>query len=105
MFETLSNGFRGAINKIRFSDDEKALDKALDELKKALLKNDVYHKTTKEILQKTKDKTKANGIGRDSFLNALSQSLLEILEVSGVYGFTYAQKPVRQRLVQNLQTI
>ena len=58
MFETLSNGFRGAINKIRFSDDEKALDKALDELKKALLKNDVYHKTTKEILQKTKDKNK-----------------------------------------------
>lgn len=103
MFETLSNGFRGAINKIRFSDDEKALDKALDELKKALLKNDVYHKTTKEILQKTKDKTKANGIGRDSFLNALSQSLLEILEVSGVYGFTYAQKPPTNILMSGLQ--
>ena len=33
MFETLSNGFRNTINKIRFNDDEKALDKALDELK------------------------------------------------------------------------
>ncbi len=103
MFETLSNGFRGAINKIRFKDDDKALDKALDELKKVLLKNDVYHKTTKEILQKTKDKTKLKGVGRDSFLNALSQSLLEILEVSGVYGFTYAQKPPTNILIAGLQ--
>lgn len=103
MFETLSSGFRSAINKIRFKDDEKALDKALDELKKTLLKNDVYHKTTKEILQKTKEQTKLNGIGRDSFLNALSKSILDILEVSGVYGFTYAKKPPTTILMSGLQ--
>lgn len=103
MFETLSSGFRSAINKIRFKDDEKALDKALDELKKTLLKNDVYHKTTKEILQKTKEQTKLNGIGRDSFLNALSKSLLDILEVGGVYGFTYAKKPPTTILMSGLQ--
>lgn len=103
MFETLSSGFRSAINKIRFSDDEKALDKALDELKKTLLKNDVYHKATKEILQKTKEQTKLNGIGRDSFLNSLSKSLLDILEVAGVYGFTYAKKPPTTILMSGLQ--
>lgn len=103
MFETLSNGFRSAINKIRFSDDELALDKALDELKKTLLKNDVYHKATKEILQKTKEQTKLNGIGRDSFLNALGKSLLDILEVGGIYGFTYANKPPTNILMSGLQ--
>ncbi|RDU65253.1 signal recognition particle protein [Helicobacter didelphidarum] len=103
MFESLSNGFRSAINKIRFSDDERALDKALDELKKVLLKSDVYHKATKEILQKTREKTKQNGIGRDSFLNALTQSLLEILAVSGNYGVTYATKPPTNILMVGLQ--
>lgn len=103
MFETLSNGFRNTINKIRFNDDEKALDKALDELKKVLLKSDVYHKTTKEIVQKTRDLTKQNGIGRDNFLNALSKSLLDIFEVSGNYGFVYAKKPPTNILMSGLQ--
>lgn len=103
MFESLSNGFRSAINKIRFNDDEKALDKALDELKKVLLKSDVYHKATKEIVQRTKDKTKQQNIGKNSFFNALSESLLEVLEVSGSYGFTYASKPPTNILMCGLQ--
>lgn len=103
MFESLSSGFRSIINKMRFSDDEKSLDRALDELKKILLKSDVYHKTTKEILQKTKIKTKEKGIGRENFLQALSSSLLEILAVSGNYGFTYAKKPPTNVLMCGLQ--
>ena len=44
MFEVLTDSFRSAINKIRFSDDEKSLKSALENLKKALLKADVHHK-------------------------------------------------------------
>ena len=47
MFESLSNSFQNAINKIRFKDDEKALKRALDELKKSLLKADVHHKVVR----------------------------------------------------------
>ncbi|EEC24375.1 hypothetical protein HPB128_172g9 [Helicobacter pylori B128] len=38
MFQALSDGFKNALNKIRFQDDEKALDRALDELKKTTFK-------------------------------------------------------------------
>ncbi|MEK6658969.1 MAG: hypothetical protein AABY36_04750 [Campylobacterota bacterium] len=38
MFDILTDSFTNAIRKIRFHDDEKALTKALDELKKSLLK-------------------------------------------------------------------
>lgn len=103
LFESLSSGFRGIVNKMRFSDDEKSLDRALDELKKVLLKSDVYHKATKEILQKTRQKTKDKGIGRDNFLSSLSDSLLEILAVSGHYGFTYAKRPPTSVLMVGLQ--
>ena len=44
MFDTLTSSFTSAIKKIRFHDDEKALKKALTELKKNLLKADVNHK-------------------------------------------------------------
>ena len=40
MFDTLTESFTNALRKIRFQDDEKALTKALGELKKALLKAD-----------------------------------------------------------------
>ena len=39
MFDRISEGFKSAINKIRMKDDEKALKKALDELKKKSLKS------------------------------------------------------------------
>lgn len=103
MFENLSGGFRSIISKIRFSDDDKALDKAMDELKKTLLKSDVYHKATKEILQKTKHRCKSDGIGKNSFLNALSSSLLDILNISGNYGFNYAPTPPTCVLMTGLQ--
>ena len=50
MFEVLTDSFRGAINKLRFQDDAKALKKAIDSLKKSLLKADVHHKVVKELL-------------------------------------------------------
>jgi len=62
MFDTLTNSFTNAIKKIRFHDDEKALTKALNELKKNLLKADVNHKVVKELLSKVQIETKAKGI-------------------------------------------
>ncbi len=49
MFDTLTDSFKNAIGKIRFHDDERALKKALNELKKSLLKADVHHKVVKEF--------------------------------------------------------
>ncbi len=103
MFQALSDGFKNALNKIRFQDDEKALDRALDELKKTLLKNDVHHKVARELLKKVESQTKLNGIGKQQFLDALEKSLLEILNVKGSSGFTFAQTPPTVVLMAGLQ--
>jgi signal recognition particle subunit SRP54 len=103
LFDSLTNSFRGAINKIRFHDDEKALKKATTELKKSLLKSDVHHKVTKELLSKVELETKQNGIGKDSFLNALRENLTSILTANGNYGFKYASKPLTIILMTGLQ--
>lgn len=103
MFDTLSESFRSALNKIRFNDDEKSLTKALDELKKSLLKNDVYHKTTKELLKNVEIQTKQAGIGKQNFLNSLQNALLQILQSNGNYGFNYAPKPPTIVLMTGLQ--
>lgn len=67
MFEVLTDSFRSAINKIRFSDDEKSLKNALENLKKALLKADVHHKLLKIWCVKLRSETKLNGIGQANF--------------------------------------
>jgi signal recognition particle subunit SRP54 len=103
LFDTLTDSFRGAINKIRFQDDEKALKKAVTELKKSLLKSDVHHKVTKELLTKVELETKKNGIGKDNFLKALQETLTEILTATGNYGFKYASKPPTVILMTGLQ--
>ena len=103
MFETLSNSFSNAIKKIRFSDDEKALKKALAELKKSLLKSDVHHKVVKELLQRVEIDTKQSGIGRDNFLKALQNNLTQILTAPGKQGFVYASKPPTVVLMTGLQ--
>lgn len=36
MFDTLTNSFKGIVSKIRFQDDDKALARSLDELKKTV---------------------------------------------------------------------
>ena len=53
MFDTLTDSFKGAIDKIRFYDDNKGIDQSTrKELKKSLLKADVHHKVVKELLSK-----------------------------------------------------
>lgn len=103
MFETFSESFRSIANKIRFNDDEKSLTRALDELKKVLLKNDVHHKATKELLQKIEIQTKAQGIGKHSFLEALKSSLQSLLETKGNQGFVFSSKPPTTILMTGLQ--
>lgn len=104
MFDTLTSSFKSVVGKIRHQDDVKALTRATTELKKALLKADVHHKTTKELITKVELKTKAAGIGQDNFLNALKETLLEILNVEGNQGFVYSNKgPLTTILMTGLQ--
>ena len=93
MFDTLTSSFTAAIKKIRFHDDEKALKKALTELKKNLLKADVNHKVVKQLLGDVELDVKAAGIGKDQFLNSMQTRLHELLKVPGHQGFVFASKP------------
>ncbi len=101
MFDTLTNSFKGIVSKIRFQDDERALARSLDELKKILLRNDVYHKVAKEILVQIESECKKNAVGRDNFKSALESALHSVF--SGTYGFTYAPKPPTIVLMVGLQ--
>ena len=103
MFNTLTNSFKNAINKIRFHDDEKALKSALEELKKSLLKSDVHYKVTKQLLQDVEKDTKALGIGKENFLKSLQNRLTEILTAKGSYGFSFASRPPTVVLMAGLQ--
>ncbi|WP_456391696.1 signal recognition particle protein [Nitratifractor sp.] len=103
MFDTLTDSFKNAIGKIRFHDDEKALKKALTELKKSLLKADVHHKVVKELIATVEKDTKAAGIGKDQFLAALQKELLRILTAPGNQGFVFASKPPTVVLMTGLQ--
>jgi signal recognition particle subunit SRP54 len=103
VFETLTESFTSAIRKIRFHDDEKALTKALGELKKALLKADVHHKVVKDLIDSVEIKTKLSAIGKDQFLNALRTSLYDLLNVKGNAGFVYAPVSPTVILMTGLQ--
>lgn len=103
MFDTLTSSFRGAIDKIRFYDDEKALKKAIAELKKSLLKADVHHKVVKDLLAIVEKETKEKGIGKENFLKALQSELEKILTAKGNQGFVFASKPPTVVLMIGLQ--
>lgn len=103
MFETLTDSFRSSIKKLRFKDDEKALKKAITELRKSLLKSDVHYKVVKELVKKVEIDTKQKGIGRDTFLNSLEQRLEELLDVGGKKGFVYSDTPPTTVLMCGLQ--
>ena len=103
MFDTLTNSFKSVISKIRYKDDQKALNRALSELKKSLLKADVHHKTTKELIKQVELKTKSLGIGQDSFLKALRDALYDILKVEGNQGFVFSNTPPTIILMTGLQ--
>ena len=103
MFDTLTNSFKGAIDKIRFYDDNKALTKALKELKKSLLKADVHHKVVKELLANVETEVKEKGVGKENFLKALQDELTRILTAKGNQGFVFASKPPTVVLMIGLQ--
>ena len=104
MFNTLTDSFTSAIKKIRFHDDEKALTKALGELKKSLLKADVNHKVVKGLISEVELKTKAAGIGKDQFLDAMRETLYALLNVEGSNkGFVFAPNPPTVILMTGLQ--
>lgn len=103
MFDTLTDSFTSAIKKIRFHDDDKALSKALGELKKSLLKADVNHKIVKNLIDQVQIETKQNGIGKDQFLEALRSNLHALLEVGGNRGFVFAPNPPTVILMTGLQ--
>jgi len=103
VFESISSSFSNAIKKIRFQDDEKALKKALAELKKSLLRSDVHHKVVKELLNRVETETKRAGIGKENFLKALRSALNDILKVEGKQGFVFAPKPPTVVMMCGLQ--
>ena len=103
MFNKISDSLKTAVNKIKHFDDEKSLKKALDELKKSLLKADVHHKVTKDLIEAVSLETKQNGIGKESFLKALQTTLTETLTTEGSQGFVFAANPPTVILMAGLQ--
>jgi signal recognition particle subunit SRP54 len=103
VFDTLTNSFKTVVGKIRYKDDANALKKATIQLKKELLKSDVHHKTTKELVTTVELETKQNGIGQDSFLKALQSTLTNILTASGNQGFVFSTNPLTTILMTGLQ--
>ncbi|ENG7310915.1 signal recognition particle receptor subunit alpha, partial [Campylobacter jejuni] len=80
------------------------LKNALETLKKALLKADVHHKVTKELLTLIEEDVKQNGIGQKQFLNAIKINLENILSVNGKnQGFVFTSKPPTVVLMAGLQ--
>ncbi|MFK2822640.1 signal recognition particle protein [Malaciobacter sp. WC5094] len=103
MFDSITGSIRNAVNKIRHKDDAASLKKAVTELKKSLLKSDVHHKTTKELAAAVELETKKNGIGQDSFLNALKDELTKLLTTEGNQGFVFSNTPPTTILMTGLQ--
>jgi len=103
VFNKISDSLRTAVNKIKHFDDEKSLKNALDELKKSLLKADVHHKVTKDLIDEVSAETKRNGIGKESFLKALQTTLTTILTTKGSQGFVFAPTPPTVILMSGLQ--
>ncbi len=103
MFDSITGSIRSAVNKIRHKDDVASLKKAITELKKSLLKADVHHKTTKELVSAVEIETKNNGIGQDSFLNALKDELTKLLTTEGNQGFVFSNTPPTTILMTGLQ--
>jgi len=103
VFGIITDSIKNISNKIRFKDDIGALNKALASLKKTMLKSDLHHKTTKELINSVQQQTKQNGIGQKNFIQALEKELLNILQTKGNQGFVYASTPLTTVLIAGLQ--
>lgn len=106
MFEFIGESLRSAVNKLKFVDDEKALKNALETLKKALLKADVYHKVTKELVSMVEIDMKSSAIGQKQFLDSIKKNLTSILIAPNVKkspNFTFSDNPPSVVLMTGLQ--
>ncbi|WP_421716588.1 signal recognition particle protein [Arcobacter arenosus] len=103
MFDSITGSIKNAVNKIRHKDDVASLKKAITELKKSLLKADVHHKTTKDLITAIELETKRLGIGQDSFLKALRNELSNVLTTQGNQGFVFSSTPPTTILMTGLQ--
>ncbi|RXJ90189.1 signal recognition particle protein [Arcobacter sp. CECT 8983] len=103
MFDSITGSIKNAVNKIRHKDDAASLKKATTELRKSLLKSDVHHKTTKDLVTAVELETKRLGIGQDSFLRALKSELTKILTTEGNQGFVFSATPPTTILMTGLQ--
>ncbi|WP_198305179.1 signal recognition particle protein [Arcobacter vandammei] len=103
MFDSITGSLRGIIGKIRHQDDVASLSRAISELKKAFLKADVHHKTTKELLTAIETETKKIGIGQDNFIKVLRQELEKVLTANGNQGFIFSNTPPTVILMTGLQ--
>ena len=103
MFDSITGSLRGIIGKIRHQDDVASLSRAISELKKAFLKADVHHKTTKDLLNAIELETKKIGIGQDNFIKVLKQELEKVLTANGNQGFVFSSTPPTVVLMTGLQ--
>ena len=103
MFDSITGSLRGIIGKIRHQDDVASLSRAVSELKKAFLKADVHHKTTKDLLSAIEIETKKIGIGQDNFIKVLKQELEKVLTANGNQGFVFSSTPPTVVLMTGLQ--
>jgi signal recognition particle subunit SRP54 len=103
LFSNLTTSLKNLTKKIRYKDDIKALNRILAELKKVLLKSDVHHKTTREIIKEVELKTKEAGIGQENFMRSLQSTLTHILTAPGNQGFVFSPKGLTVILMTGLQ--
>ena len=103
MFDVITGSIKSAVNKVRFKDDAASLKKATTELRKALLKADVHHKTTRDLINNVELRTKELGIGQNAFLKALQENLTSILTAEGNQGFVFSNTPPTTVLMTGLQ--
>jgi signal recognition particle subunit SRP54 len=103
LFDSITGSLRGIIGKIRHQDDVASLSRAVSELKKAFLKADVHHKTTKDLLSAIEIETKKIGIGQDNFIKVLKQELEKVLTANGNQGFVFSSTPPTVVLMTGLQ--
>ena len=103
MFDSITGSLKGIIGKIRHQDDVASLNRATTELKKAFLKADVHHKTTKDLLSSIEIETKKLGIGQDNFIKVLKQELEKTLTANGNQGFVFSSTPPTVVLMTGLQ--
>ncbi|MDR2152515.1 MAG: signal recognition particle protein [Helicobacteraceae bacterium] len=103
MLNKIAESLKAAVSRIRHFDDEASLKRALEELRKALLKNDVHYKVVKDLIAAVETKTKQAGIQKDRFAKALEETLYETLAAAGSQGFTFADRPPTVVMIAGLQ--